>query len=154
MATREEIAEAIRTADGRIGALGERIAEGAERPLPEGEWRVRDALSHLAATANPVPAVLARVRALDEPGGEPPPRTSNEDQIAARAGASAADLVAEAREGYRAALEALADAGDAELARPIPFGFRPGEAPAGDMLHMLASGHAGGHIDDIEAALA
>ena len=154
MATREEIAEAIRTADGRIEALGDRIVAGAERPLPEGEWRVRDALSHLAATANPVPAILARVAALDEPGGETPPRTSNEDQIAARADAGAADLVAEAREGYRAALEALADAGDDALARSIPFGFRPGEATAGEMLHMLASGHAGGHIDDIEAALA
>ena len=154
MATREEIAEAIRTADGRIEALGERIAAGAERPLPEGEWRVRDALSHLAATANPVPAILARVAALDDPGGEQPPRASNEDQIAARSGADAADLVAETREGYRAALEALADAEESALARSIPLGFRPGEATAGEMLHMLASGHAGGHIDDIEAALA
>ena len=151
MATREEIAEAIRTADARIEALGERIAAGAERPLPEGEWRVRDALSHLAATANPVPAILARAAA---PGGEQAPRAGNEDQIAARAEASAADLVAETREGYRAALEALAGAEEAVLARSIPLGFRPGEATAGEMLHMLAAGHAGGHIDDIEAALA
>ena len=72
MATREEIAAALRATDARIDELRDRILDRPEHPLIEGEWRVRDALSHLAARANPVPRVLARIERLDSGGPEAP----------------------------------------------------------------------------------
>ena len=72
MATREEIAAALRATDARIDELRDRILDRPEHPLIEGKWRVRDALSHLAARANPVPRVLARIERLDSGGPEAP----------------------------------------------------------------------------------
>ncbi|MSQ29789.1 MAG: hypothetical protein EXR68_04800 [Dehalococcoidia bacterium] len=51
---RDELVSAIEAADARARALRARLEQHADTPLLEGEWRVRDALSHLAARANPV----------------------------------------------------------------------------------------------------
>ena len=72
MATREAIVQAIRNADARSEALRERIIAAPAAPLAEGEWRVRDALSHLAARANPLP-LIEMVSAMAESGAEGPP---------------------------------------------------------------------------------
>ena len=65
MTTRDEITTAIRDIDTRLAALRDRIIEGGDKPLLEGDWRVRDALSHLAARANGVDRVLQRLRAWE-----------------------------------------------------------------------------------------
>ena len=46
--TRDEIVAAIRAGDTRLTALRPLAAAHPETPLPTGEWRVRDALSHRA----------------------------------------------------------------------------------------------------------
>ena len=60
---RDEVRSAIEAIDARVTALRARLEQHADTPLLEGEWRVRDALSHLAARANPVPNVLRRLTA-------------------------------------------------------------------------------------------
>jgi hypothetical protein len=155
MVTRDEIAEAFRANDARIDALRGRILDRPEHKLLEGEWRVRDALSHLAARANPVPRILERI---DQGGDGAPPRINideiNHGQVEERRNDSAADLIAELKAGHAAAVEALTDVDDELLALEIPLGFRPGTATVGEMLRMAGAGHEGTHLDQIEASLA
>ena len=149
MPTRDELIQGFQGLDARIDGLSDAIVANPEAALPEGEWRVRDALSHLAASSNPVPRVVERAR-----GGEAGAMPGNDEQVAARADASAADLIAEVKAGHAASIAALADVDDALLATEIPLGFRPGDIAVGDLLGMLVTSHESGHIDDIEAALA
>ena len=157
MATREEIVEALRANDARIDELRARILDRPEHPLLEGEWRVRDALSHLAARANPMPRVLERIERLDS-GGPEAPRIQideiNHGQVEERHGSSAADLIAEIKAGHASAIEGLPGIDDGTLARELPLGFRPGTSRVGDMLRMAGAGHESSHLDAIEAALA
>lgn len=157
MATRQEIVEALHASDARIGELRGRILDRPEHPLPEGEWRVRDALSHLAARANAVPRVLERIERLDS-GGPEAPRINideiNHGQVKERHGVSAVDLLAEIKAGHAAAIEGLQNIDEATLTRELPLGFRPGTTTVGEMLRMAGAGHEGTHLDAIEAALA
>ena len=149
MPGRDELIQGFQGLDARLDALSDAIIANPEAPLPEGEWRVRDALSHLAASSNPVPRVLERAG-----GGEGGGMPGNDEQVAERADVSAADLIAEVKAGHEASIAALADADDAVFAVEIPLGFRPGDIAVGDLLGMLVTSHESGHIDDIEAALA
>ena len=97
MTTRTDIIEAIRLVDARLDGLQTRILEDGDRPLPEGTWRVRDALSHLAARANGVERVLMRLRAHE--AGTPIAQPLSIDEINAgqveeRTSLGAADLLA------------------------------------------------------------
>ena len=157
MTTRDDITTNIRAIDARLGALHDRIIEGGDRPLPEGTWRVRDALSHLAARANGVDRVLQRLRAYEAGTPFVPPQTIDEinaGQVEERRDASVAELLDEIRAGHAAALEALSHVDNATLAKEMPQGFRPGDSPIADMIQRGGPGHEGGHIDQIEAALA
>ncbi len=157
MATKDDIANAIRANDARIEALRERILARPEQPLPQGEWRVRDALSHVAARANPVPRILARVEALDRDEAGAAPRINidqmNLGQVEERRGASPEELLAEIAAGHAAATEELVGLDDELLSRVIPLGFRPGDTTVGDMLHMAGAGHERTHLDDVAVAL-
>ena len=156
MATRDEIVEALHASDVRIDELQARILDRPEQRLLEGEWRVRDALSHLAARANPVPRVLQRIERLDG-GGPEAPRIAideiNHGQVQERQGSSAADLLAEIKAGHASAVEGLPGIDDGTLARELPLGFQPGTTTVGDMLRMAGGGHENSHLDAIEAAL-
>lgn len=149
MPGRDELIQGFQGLNARIDALSDAIIANPEAALPEGEWRVRDALSHLAASSNPVPRVLERAQ-----GGEGGAMPSNDEQVAERSDVSAADLIAEVKAGHEASIAALGDADEALLAVEIPLGFRPGDIAVGDLLGMLVTSHESGHIDDIEAALA
>ena len=156
MATRQEIAAALHASDARIDELRGRILDRPEHPLIEGEWRVRDALSHLAARANPVPRVLERIERLDRDGPEAPRINIDEinhGQVQERHGSSAVDLIAELKAGHASAIEDLQAIDDDTLAREIPLGFRPGTTTVGEMLRMAGAGHEGSHLDAIDAAL-
>src|SRR5687768_7619073 len=60
MPTKQEIVAAITAVDDRLAGLRERILVSGETPLAEGTWRVREALSHLAARSNGVARVVRR----------------------------------------------------------------------------------------------
>lgn len=158
MSSRDDFISTVNAFDARIEALRPRILAGADRPLLEGTWRVRDALSHLAARSNGVPRVLQRVAALDNPnaGAAPAPRSIDEinaGQVEERTSKSVEELLEEIRAGHQAAIAAAREIDDTLLARSIPFGFRPGEATVGEMLSMGGPRHDGNHLDQIEAAL-
>ena len=158
MTGREDFVAAVRGVDARIAAIRTDILANADKPLLEGTWRVRDALSHLAARANGVPRVLARVEAADNPSSSsaPAPRTIDEinaGQVEERADRSVEQLLDEIRDGHAAALAAAAAIDDATLARSIPLGFRPGDATVAELLVMGGPRHDGNHLEQVEAAL-
>ena len=157
MTARDDITTAIRSVDERLAALHDRIIEGGDRPLPEGTWRVRDALSHLAARANGVDRVLQRLRAFEAGLPFTPPQTIDEinaGQVEERRESTVAQLLEEIRAGHAAALEALSHVDDATLAKEMPQGFRPGNAAIADLIARGGPGHDGGHVDQVETALA
>jgi len=159
MSSTDEFAAAVRQIDDRLAALRQEILANGDKPLLEGTWRVRDALSHLAARANGVPRVLARVEALDSPansGSAPAPRNIDEinaGQVDERSERSVEELLDEIHAGHAAALVAAAAIDEATLARSIPLGFRPGDATVGELLVMGGPRHDGNHLDQVEAAL-
>ena len=158
MTGREDFVAAVRGVDARIPAIRTDILANADKPLLEGTWRVRDALSHLAARANGVPRVLARVEAADNPSSSPAPALRTIDEINAgqveeRADRSVEQLLDEIRDGHAAALAAAAAIDDATLARSIPLGFRPGDATVAELLVMGGPRHDGNHLEQVEAAL-
>jgi hypothetical protein len=158
MSSRDDFISTVNAFDARIEALRPRILAGGDRPLLEGTWRVRDALSHLAARSNGVPRVLQRVEALDNPGAGTAPAPRNIDEINAgqveeRTSKSVEALLDEIRAGHQTAITAAGAMQDALLERSIPMGFRPGEATVAEMLTMGGPRHDGVHLDQIEAAL-
>ena len=157
MTTRDEIIAAIRGVDARLATAHDRIIAGGERPLTEGTWHVRDALSHLAARANGVDRVIQRLRAAEAGTPVAAPVTIDEinaGQVEERRDATVAALLDEIRIGHAAAIAAIGHVDDATLAKLLAQGFRPGEAPVADMILRGGPGHDGTHIEQIEAALA
>ncbi len=156
MATRDEVVAAIRAVDTRLDALKPRIMAQGDAPLKEGTWRVREALSHLAARANGVDRVAQRVR--DTQAGKAPaaPRTVDEinaGQVAERTSKSVAELLEEVARGHAAAITAVGAIDESILDTMLPFGFRPGESAASDLMLRGGPSHDNNHIDQIEAAL-
>ena len=164
MPTQDEVQGAISEIDARIDGLRERILASGDAALAEGEWSVRDALSHLAARSNGVPRVLQRVEeasqvaagGAQQPGGAPPPMNIddiNAGQVEEHADRSVLELLDEIRDGHRAAIAAVTALDESLLQRSIPRGFRPGDTTVGEMLIRGGPGHDGSHLDLIEAAL-
>ncbi len=158
MATRGEIREAIEGIDVRIVGLRDSILAGGEQQLTVADqWRVRDALSHLAARANGVQRVVDRARAAE--GEAPPARPPtgvddiNATQVEERTDRSVEELLDEIRDGHRAAIAAAAELDDELLGKEIAMGFRPGTIQVADMILRGGPGHDGTHLDDIEASL-
>lgn len=157
MATRDEVVAAIRAVDTRLDALKPRIMAQGDAPLKEGTWRVREALSHLAARANGVERVAQRVR--DTQAGKAPaaPRTVDEinaGQVAERSSRSVAELLDEITRGHAAAIAAVGAIDQSILDAMLPLGFRPGESAASDLMLRGGPSHDNTHIDQIETALA
>ncbi|MEX1022038.1 MAG: maleylpyruvate isomerase N-terminal domain-containing protein [Dehalococcoidia bacterium] len=159
MTYRDDFVDAVRAVDARIEGMRERIVAAGDTPLPEGTWRVRDALSHLAARSNGVARVMQRVEAASAaPGGDAPAPPRNIDEVNAgqveeRSDRSVEDLLREIAEGHRAAIEAVTYIDDSTLERRIELGFRPGDASVGELLTMGGPRHDGAHLDQVEAAL-
>jgi hypothetical protein len=155
--TRDEIVEAIRAVDERIEALLPLARARPDEPLQSGEWRVRDALSHVAARGNPVPRVLTRLNESTDSAGNPRPvrdiHEINAEQVSTRAGHDVDALIEEAREGHRAALAQLEELDDLVLERRLPVAFPPGELSVGELIVAAGPRHEGNHLNDIEAVL-
>lgn len=149
---RQKIAEGLAEGLQRVRALGDELVAGGERPLLRGEWRVRDALSHLAARSNPV--ALARQR-IAEQGQE---RTLtvdeiNHGQVEERSGLSTRELVDEILAGHEAALQELEGLSDDFLEQTVKVSFGPGEMSAGAIVLFGGPRHFLEHLGDIEEAL-
>ncbi len=155
--TRDEIAEAIRAADDRLKTLAPSIIAAADTPLSSGDWRVRDALSHVAARGNPIPRTLARLNEATDPSGNPNPirdiHEINAEQVRDRSHASAEDLIRETIEGHREALSGLDELDDDVLERRLVVAFAPGELSVAEFIHLAGPRHEGNHLTDIETAL-
>lgn len=155
MATREAIVQAIRNADARGDALRERIIATPEAPLAGGEWSVRDALSHLAARANPLP-LIEMITALSQAGGEPPafdPDAQNAEQIADRAKKTPAEILDEMHAAYETAIAGIESMDGEALARGVKLPVMPNEVQVSDIVLMSMGMHVEAHLGEIEAAL-
>ncbi len=156
MATRSEIEAAVRAADERTQALRERVNAAPEAPLAEGDWRVRDALSHLAARADLMP-LIERVRAQAASEDEPAAfdvDAMNAEQIAERSAKTAGQIIDEIHANYTTALSDIAALSDATLAQPVKLPMMPNEIELSDLVLMSVARHVSTHLDEIESALA
>lgn len=155
--TRDEIIEAFRAADARMEALLPRAVAQPDTPLADGDWRVRDALSHVPARGNPIPRVLTRLNESNDAAGNPQPvrdiHEINAEQVRTRADVEVKDLIEEARQGHREALDSLEDMDDEVLERRLPVAFPPGELSVGEFIVIAGPRHENNHLDDIEAVL-
>ena len=70
---RAEVIKVFEEVDARVNALRPRLEANPDAPLPSGTWRVRDALSHLAARSGPRHEMnhLNDVEAALAPAGAP-----------------------------------------------------------------------------------
>ena len=159
MANHDQIIAAIEDVDMRVEEMWDRILEHGDTPLAEGTWRVREALSHLAARGNGVARVMARARALKDPSAPQPPAPRNideinSDQVSERSTKSVRELLDEITEGHRQAIISLRDVTRDELREKIPMaGPTPGEIEVGDSIVRGGPGHDHNHLDQIEAVL-
>ena len=155
--TREEITEAFRAADARIEELLTLARGRPDAPLTAGEWQVRDALSHIAARANPIPLVLRRLNEATDASGNPRPvrdiHDINAEQVRTRVDRDVDALIEEVRDGHREALSGLAEIEDSVLERRLAVAFPPGELSVGEFIVLAGPRHEGNHLGDIEAAL-
>ncbi|MGE3410810.1 MAG: maleylpyruvate isomerase N-terminal domain-containing protein [Dehalococcoidia bacterium] len=154
--TPDEIIRLIEETDARLESIRERLGDGGERSLATGEWRVRDALSHLAARANPVARSIWRMESALAPGGAPAfdIHEENAGQLRDRSGQSIADLLTEIRDGHRAAIDELLALDEETLARRFPVAFPPHELSVLEFIDRAGPQHDNGHLDEVEAALA
>jgi hypothetical protein len=152
---RDEITAAIKETDARLERIRARVLEAGDRPLPTGEWSIRDALSHLAARSNPVARSLWRMQAATAPGGQPAfdIHEENAGQVRDRANQSVDALLDEIAEGHRAALADLAALDDETMARRFPVAFPPGELSLIEFIQRAGPRHDNAHLDEVEAAL-
>lgn len=150
--TREELIEAIEAAERRLAGLRPRLEAAADQHLASGTWRVRDALSHLAARANPVQRVLQRIEETESgvTAARPPIDDINAEQVEERVGLDVGAILDEIQAGHRATLESIPD--DAVLAKMLPA-FGGGEVTAAEMIARVGVGHESNHLKEIEESL-
>lgn len=153
--TRDEVIAAVREVDVRLSALEASIRANADAPLLSGEWRVRDALSHLAARSNPVPNVLRRLAAAAAPGGATAPRVNIDDinagQVEERSSRSVSEILAELHTGHQATIDSLP--ADDVLAQTLPAA-QGGDVPVAEIIARSGARHEQNHLNDVEAAIA
>jgi hypothetical protein len=152
---RDEITAAIRETDARLERIRPPVVEAGDRPLPTGEWSIRDALSHLAARSNPVARSLWRMEGALAPGGQAALdiHEENAGQVRDRADQSVDALLDEIAEGHRTALTDLAALDDQTIARRFPVAFPPGELSLVEFIERAGPRHDNSHLDEVEAAL-
>lgn len=158
MANHDQIIAAIEDVDQRIEDMWDRLLENGETALEEGTWRVRDALSHLAARGNGVARVLARYNAHKNPTDNPPPAPRNideinADQVAERSSKSVRELLDEIFAGHQAAIAAVREVTREVLRDTLPAGFQPGEIEVGDSIMRGGPYHDHTHLNQVEKVL-
>jgi hypothetical protein len=158
MATKQELIAAIRTCDERLRSLAEALRAQPEAPLLDGDWRVRDSLSHVAARADAV-TIVRGFEGLTGMDGDGDAQAIfdidavNRSQIAARVDRGVDDLLREVKDGHRSALRAIEGMDDGTLARQIPMPGGSGETTFGDLVLLAGPRHEAFHVGDVERAL-
>lgn len=152
---REDITRAIAAAGARLDALRPMLRDAAEKPLGAGTWRVRDALSHIAARADAMPVARRYLELAAGGASGLPPNIDemNEGQIRDRAAKSVDELVEEMLAGHRATVAGLADFDDDALERRITVPVLNRELTTGEFITLAGVGHEGNHLNEIETAL-
>jgi len=149
---RVQIAEGVRAAADRVHELRDELIAAGEKPLLRGEWRIRDALSHLAARSNSVALVHKRIADQDKEQVLTIDEV-NHGQVDERRDDLVADLIDEIVSGSEAALTELDTLSDAFLEQTVKVNFGPGEMPASTIILFGGPRHFHQHIGDIEEAL-
>ena len=156
MTTREEIIAAIGQVRERLDGLEARIVANLDRPLLSGSWTVHDALCHLAADSNAVPAFVQRIQRAVQ--GEPRRAPGfdvdayNERQIALRKQRPIEEVLRELRDGLSADVDRVEQLDEAFLLQTLPD-FRGQVLPVSDQMRAYIGGHPSRHLDDIETAI-
>ena len=155
---RAEIVQALQEADERVERLRPAILGHADAPLLEGEWTVRDCLSHVAARAE-VTAIVARLeeRLAAAAAGQTPAMNVddiNRGQVEERAGRSVEALLDEVVANHARAAEELADLSDARMEQRVPNFRGAGDSSMAEVVLRNVHGHESGHLDAIEQAIA
>lgn len=159
MAAHDEIATALRGVIERVEQMRGSIAERPEAPLPEGEWRVRDALSHLAARATSVRMIVDRYQQAASgaaAGGRPAGidiHEVNRRQVEERSERSVEEILDEVVGGRQEAIRSLDGIDEALLERIVPNFRGDGEMRLAEMVLRASAGHDMSHLDQIEQAL-
>jgi len=154
--TREEVIRAITAGTERIERVRPQASAAPETALGAGDWRVRDALSHLAARGDAVQLVrarLARAAAGTATQGAPDINAINAAQVSERAHLPVDAILDEIVAGHTAAIEEVRTLYDAYLAQTLTVGPAATEVTVAEMLVRGGVGHEATHLDEIEAAL-
>jgi hypothetical protein len=161
--TEAEIAEkrhafnaAIAENDALLRSLADRIVAAPATPLLQGEWTVRDGMSHLAARANGVTmveAVASGAFNTDDASASFDIDAINRQQIAERVEKDARDLIDETIAGHARAITELAHLDDATLTSSLTLPMFEQPVLFIDLLVMVGPGHDASHIAEIQAAL-
>jgi len=162
MTTKADVITAIEAVEVRVERLTPRILAHADAGLPDGEWRVREALCHLAARANSVPIATAaaqRARAAQAQGQPALRRGSfsidevNQRQIDDRRNRSIQALLDEIHAGHQAELRAISDLDPQSLDLRFPAFTGEGDMSLAELLLLAGPGHDNNHLDQIEQAI-
>lgn len=165
--SKAELLEALRSSQREIlDKLGPLPADAFERGRYESGWNGREILAHIASIEWTYPRLLGVAKGGTAPeanesrreASAPPTRSArggiddyNQRQVEKRAGASAADLLAEFRKNRAATIAAVEQADEALLATPIrSAGGITG--PLARVIYLTAVMHTQMHVNDIVAA--
>ncbi len=156
--TRDEIVQAIEAATARLETLRPLAVQHAEAPLLSGEWRVRDALSHLAARSNAIPIMRRFLERADAAAAGQAAVVQdihevNAGQVRDRSGLSVNELIDEMVAGHRATIEAIPGLDDALLERSVPMGATGTIVTVAELVVRAGVGHEGNHLGDIDSAI-
>ena len=164
MTTKDDVITAIETSETRVNGLAPALLANAEARLPDdSEWNVRQALSHVAARANPVPLAIGiarRVQAAQGQGsaadrrGSTRPADINQAQIEERLNLGVAELLAEIHSGHQAALAGVREMPQDLFDQRVPRFTGEGDQSLGELILRAGSGHENEHLDQIEQAIA
>ena len=146
-----KVVERIGTCAEIIERLKDKILANPDAPLPEGEWKVRDAVSHLAARANPIPLLHKRISEMNSDSEPLSTDEANHLQVEDRKGASIEELIQECEEGFAAAQADMPNISVEDLSQKVKFG--DGEMYAVDIMYYGGPRHFMDHLNDIEKAL-
>jgi hypothetical protein len=147
---------AIAENDALLRSLADRIVAAPATPLLQGEWTVRDGMSHLAARANSVTVVHAIAGGLfntEDASTSFDIEAENRQQIADRLDKDARDLIDETIAGHARAITELAHLDDATLTSSLTLPMFEQPVTFIDLLVMVGPGHDASHIAEIQAAL-
>jgi len=162
MTTKEDVIAAIEASDVRIKALAPALLAHGTDMLPDSEWDVRGALSHVAARANPVPLslnVMERMLITRSPGATAELRAANRAgdinraQLDERRDRSTAEVLAEIQAGHQAAIAAVRAMPPEQFDQRFPRVTGEGENSLGELILRAGSVHESEHLDQIERAL-